>query len=153
MPKNMYQKLVIEFIDGFCEQMRTAFGNIIHIRGGSCPADTVGDYLLNIRVVEGAAAFMTGLEVKHLSRASEEACSRAEYVAVLIPTAEQKRVGLRDIEGLAVKLLFLNEEMVGDTLSDGVLRHEIPDDLLLISAPGKIAVCADDSAEGLGVVG
>ena len=42
--------------------------------------------------------------------------------------------------------------MVGDPLRDLVRGHHIPDDLLLVSAPGQIAVRPHDRAEGLGMV-
>ena len=129
--------------------MRTAFGYLISEVRGRCPTNAVGNYLTNVRIIERLAALVTRLEIEYLSRSAKEASAAAEYISVLIPAAEHERIGLRNIEGLAVKLLLFNEEMIGDSLRYGMLRHQIPHDLLLISSPREISVSSDDSLEGL----
>ena len=48
---------------------------------GLCPADGVGDYLLDIGVVESAVGFVAGLEVEHFADAAEEGAAAAEDFA------------------------------------------------------------------------
>ena len=79
------------------------------------PTYTVRDYALYVCVVERRAGLMTGLEVEHTSRAAEEGASGAENISVLIPSLEDMCVGLRNLEGLSVKLLFGKLEMCRDT--------------------------------------
>ena len=129
------QILRIELICGCRSDMRATVGDLIAELIRNSPTNGIGDYLLNVGVEIGAAGLVTGLEVEHLARAAEEAAARSHYMSVLEPRAENERVGLRNIEGLAIKLLFLDEEMIGNTLCYGVRGEQIPHDLLLISAP------------------
>ena len=117
---------------------------------GDSPMDCVFDYALDVGVMEGGAGFVAGLEVKDLSRATDEAGSASEDIAVLKPAAEDEGIRLRDIKRLAVKLILLEDEVVGNSRGDGVCGHKIPDDLLLISAPGEDATCTDNASEGFG---
>ena len=117
---------------------------------GLCPADGVGDYLLDIGVVESAVGFVTGLEVEDFADAAEEGAAAAEDVAVLIPAREDKLIGLRDAERLAVHFLYTEVEVLRNTLSERVLGHDIPDDFALIIAPGELTGGADYVSEGLG---
>ena len=95
---------------------------------------------------------MAGLKVEDLARVAEVGHTRTEDVAVLIPTAEDELVRLGNEEGLCVKLLGFDEELVGNARCDGVSGEHIPHDLSLLASPGEVAHCADDRAEGLGVV-
>ena len=83
--KNKVSKLVIEFIGYLGKDMRTIICYIISKLGGSCPTNSVGNYLLNVLVIEGTALLVTGLEVEYFSRASEEARARTEDKSVLKP--------------------------------------------------------------------
>ena len=116
------------------------------------PTYTVCDYALYVCIVERRAGLMTGLEVEHTSRAAEEGASGAENISVLIPSLEDMCVGLRNLEGLSVKLLFGKLEMCRDTCRNRMRRHDVPVDLLLIVTPEKVARGADDCAEGLGMM-
>ena len=94
---------------------------------------------------------MAGLEVEDLARAAVVAETRAEDEAVLEPAAEDQLVGLGHVEGLAVQLLK-EVEVVGNARGDGVSGEEIPHDLVLVAAPGEVAVGAHHLLEDLGVV-
>ena len=93
---------------------------------------------LNIRVMERTAGLVTGLEIYQLARSLVVASTASEHVTVLIPTAQQKLVGLRNIERLRVKLLVFNKEVIGNTCKNRVSGIHVPDYLALISAPGKV---------------
>ena len=95
---------------------------------------------------------MTGLEVEYLTRAAEEAAACSHDMTVLEPSTEYESIGLRNVEGLAVELLGLNKEVIGDACGDGMAGKHVPHDLLLISAPREVSVSTNDSLEGLGVV-
>ena len=82
-----------------------AFGDLVAKLCRLCPANRVGDDLLHVSVVIRGAGLVTGLEVEHLARAAQVAKTAAENKAVLKPRAEYQRIGLRYVEGLAVKLL------------------------------------------------
>ena len=121
-------------------------------RRGSCPTNAIGDYFLNVLVVERAARLVTGLEVEYLSCAAEEASTRTEDKSVLIPCTENESIGLGNVEGLTVKLLRLDRKVIGNSRANRMLRHEIPYYLFLVSTPGKISVCSDYCLEGLGMM-
>ena len=116
---------------------------------GSCPVNTVCNYLLNVRIVEGTAAFMTGLEIEYLSRASVKACTASEYVSIFKPTDEEKSIGLGNEEGLGINFLRLYKKMVGNSCTDGVTGIYVPDNFLLLTAPLEISVCSDNRLEYL----
>ena len=72
---------------------------------GLCPVNRICDYPSYVRIIEGSAGLMTGLEVEHSARAALKASTASEHVSVLKPTDEEKIVGLRNKEGLGIKLL------------------------------------------------
>ncbi len=119
---------------------------------GSCPVNGVGDDALNVGVVEGGAGLVTGLEIEDLARVAEVGHTCAEDVAVLIPRAEDELVRLGNEEGLGVKLLGFDEELVGNACGDGMGREQIPHNLSLVASPSEVTHCTDDGTEGLGVV-
>ena len=127
--------------------------SIVHdLKAGSrglCPVDCVIYNAENIGVVVRGAGLVSGLEVEYLSCAADEASAAAENVSVLKPTAENECIGLADIEGLGVKLLALDEEVIGNACSDRVRGHKSPHYLALIASPLKVARCADYALEGL----
>ena len=127
---------------------------LVFVAGGDgcCPVNGVGDDALNVGVMEGGAGLVAGLEVEDLARVAQICHTRTEDVAVLIPTAEDEFVRLGNEEGLCIKLLGFDEELVGNARCDGVSGEHIPYDLSLLASPSEIAHCTDDCAEGLGVV-
>ena len=144
--------LCIEFVGHLVLNMGALVFDRVNDLVGLCPVNSIGDDALNILIVEGGAGFVTGLEVEDLTCAAEEAAACAEDEAVLIPCAEYQFIGLGNVEGLAVKLFLLDEEVVGDACGNGMSGEQIPHDLLLITAPRKVTVGADNGLEGLGVV-
>ena len=132
--------------------MRAVILNVVCKINGCSPMNCVLNDANDVRIVVRGAAFVSGLEVKDLSGSAQEACTGTQNVAILIPCAKHQRFGLRNIEGLAVKLLTAEQKMIGNALCNGVRRHEIPHDLLLVSAPGEVAVGTYDGTEGLGFV-
>lgn len=118
----------------------------------SSPMNRIGDDLLNVGVIEGAAGLVTGLEVEYLSCTTVEASTASEDVSVLIPTDEEKSVRLGNIERLGIDLFGFDEEVIRETCTDGVTGIYVPHDLLLNTTPLEVAVSSDDSLEGLGVV-
>ena len=119
---------------------------------GLGPTYRIGDYALYVRIMEGGACFVAGLEVEHLAGIPQEGSTCAEYVAVLIPSAEYKLGGLGNEEGLCIKLLFFDKEAGGDTLCNGVGGEQVPHNLALITSPGQVAGRAENCTEGLGMV-
>ena len=107
---------------------------------------------LNVLVIEGTARLVTGLEVEDLTETTGECCTCAEDVTAFIPSAEDKIVGIGNVEGLSVELFLLELELIGNTCSDGVRGLEIPHNLLEFIAPGKVTGSTYDTLEGLGVM-
>ena len=107
------------------------------------------DYSSYVYVEKGTAGLVTGLEVEYLSRTTVKARARAEYISTLIPAVKEEFVRLRNIEGLAVKLLAFKCKVLWDPLCDGVSRKHIPDHLLTVTSPTEISVSSDYCAKGL----
>jgi hypothetical protein len=101
---------------------------------GCRPTNSILYDRLNVFILEGLAGLVTGVEIEYLSKTSRKGCATAEYVSVLIPRAEDKIVGLRDKEGLGIKLLG-KREMRGNSLCDRVRGTKFPNYRRLISAP------------------
>jgi hypothetical protein len=135
--------LFVKFIGRLSKYLRTTLRDLIANIGRLDPLDCILYNALNIRIVEGSAKLVTGLEIKDLSKTAGEAASASENISVLIPSAENKSVGLGDIEGLAIKLLLFNNEVIGNTCRYWVRGHKIPDYLLLIASPREISRSAD----------
>ena len=132
--------------------MRAFVKNVAGGIVGASPVYCVGDYALNIGIVEGFAGLMTGLEVKYLSRTADEASSGTEDIAVLKPRAEYERIGLGNVEGLGVELLFLDQKMLGDACGNGMGGVDVPHDLVEVVAPKQVAGSTYHTAEHLGIV-
>ena len=141
--------LCFEFVSCFCKYMRTTVDYLVSDLCRSCPLYCVFDYSLNVRVIVRKACFMTGLEIEYLAGSAQEAASASEDVSVFIPSSENKCIGLRNIEGLAVKLFLFDNEMIGNSRGNRVRGHHIPDYLLLLASPGKITRCSDNTLEYL----
>ena len=131
--------------------MRAAEILVIVVKLGVEPVCGISDYSLNVLVVEAAAGLVTGLEVEYLTSSAVEGTAGTEDVTVYVPGGEDKLIGLRNAEGLSVHLL---EKLKAsrNSLCDGVLRKNIPDDLLLIVTPIEITRGAYYCFEGLTVV-
>ena len=116
---------------------------------GSSPINSVSDDPLNVRIEEGFARFVTGLEIEYLSRSAKEATAASENVSVLKPGGEYHRIGLRNEEWLCIYLLKLKIKVIGDSRGNGMRGHNVPNDLLLVSSPIEISVSSDYALEGL----
>ena len=61
-----------------------------------CPANCVGDDLLNVFVMEGRVAFVSGLEVKYVAKTTPEGYAASEYFAAVEPADEIGRASCRE---------------------------------------------------------
>lgn len=127
--------LFLKFICYFGKYLRTSVGNIIADVCRLYPLYSILDYSLNIRVIVGRTALMSRLKIEHLSNSAMEAATASEDISVLIPAAEDKCIWLGNVEWLTVELLLFDNEMIRNSFRNWVLRHKIPDDLLLIASP------------------
>ena len=118
-------------------------------RIGLCPSDCICQDGLHIGVIEGAAAFMTGLEVKYLAATAIERAACTEYMPVLIPAQKDQIIGGGNGKGLTVHLLALKLKMLGDPCGDRVRGKNVPHKLFLLISPKELTACADDRAKRL----
>ena len=74
--------------------------------------NTVLENSLNEGVVEGGAALVTGLEVEYSAHAACVCSTCTEDVTGGIPSCEDEIVGIRNVEGLSVKLFKLEIKVI-----------------------------------------
>ena len=141
--------LFIKFICDLGLNVRTRCRDFIPDICGLDPIYRILDNLLNVRIIERTAELMAGLEIEYLACAAKEAATASEDESILIPTSKNKSIRLRNIERLAVKLLLIDDEMIGNTCGYGMRGHEIPDYLFLITTPGEISGSSDNILEYL----
>ena len=127
--------------------MRANEGNVFV--NGASPFYGIFDNALNVFVLEGAVGFVTGLEVEDLSVAASPSASASEYLTAVEPTHKNNIVGIGNIKALAVHLLGLENEGLGNACGDGMIRHYRPNSFTCIISPLKIAGSTHKSAEDL----
>ena len=82
--------------------MGASYRNLKAYFRGLDPFNCIFDNFLNVWVIEGSAILVSWLEIEYFAGSAEEAAATPENKSVLIPSAEHKRVGLGNIEGLAI---------------------------------------------------
>src|SRR5690606_40882573 len=92
-------------------------------------------------------------EVEDLPLAPVEAAPAAEDLPAGEPADKDQRVGLGDVEELAVHLLFFKLDGLADSLDDGMSRRDHPEPLPFARlSPLERARGAHQPLEDLGVV-
>jgi len=73
----------VGFIKKTCADIGTFLGYTVIV--GLSPVYGIGDYLLNVFIVEGGKFLVTGLEIEDLTQTSEIAYTGTEDIALLKP--------------------------------------------------------------------
>src|SRR6478735_8061038 len=95
------------------------------------PFRGVGDHPADFRIEIGRVRFVSRPKVEDLARAALVAASAAEYLAPLEPGNEDERLRLRNIEMLAVHLLFFHLDVLADPLDNRMAGRNDPEPLFL----------------------
>ena len=114
------------------------------------PFHTVGDHPADVFVVVDRIVLVAGGEEEDLAVAAPEGAAAAEDLAAGEGGDEDQLIGGRDVEGLAVHLLGVDDDRVGDAAGDRMGRVHRPDQFaVLLAAPAQRAGRAHQLAEDL----
>src|SRR5271155_5183921 len=118
----------------------------------SRPLDGILDHFQNIGVEIGGKCFMAGAEIDDFSGAARPRASAAKDFAAAEAADQKNSLGLGDVEELAVHFLVIEDEMIVDSLRDGMAGTGDPQNFALgrILAPFQIATRAHQFFEDLG---
>src|SRR5215216_724677 len=115
------------------------------------PADGVLDDALDVLIVVRRVLLVTGAEVEDPTPPPPVTQAAPEDLPPSEPAHEDELVRLRDVEGLAVHLLF-ELYVFADSLRYGMPRRDYPEPLRVVVAPLEVAGCAHELLEDPGEV-
>src|SRR5882757_1177703 len=108
----------------------------------SCPPHAVGDDPAHVLVMVGRVVLVPRTEVEDLAVTSAERASAAEHLAAAEGAEEDQLVGDRNVEELAVHLVFVDHQRMRHSFGDRVRGVDRPHQLaVVLTTPAQRAGC------------
>ena len=125
-------------------------GELFGIFGG-CPDSGILQNLADGGIVIGGECLVSGTEIEDLTSAAAIAYATAEDLSACEPAYENGFVGLGNNEMLAIGLFGRKNDLISDSLGNGMTGVAIPKDLLVVAlAPFEVVgICSHQLAEDL----